>query len=239
MTALSDDTAPPRLDRLTWPEAAAWFRRDPRILLPVGTCLQHGPHLPLGTDTILVERLASEVARRTGILLAPTQPYGVNSDLEQGYAGTASLERKTLHRVLNELVDSWESQGLEEIILMTTHGYGPQIQAMAAVVSDVVRVRAVDIHAIDLSAFLVSGDLAEHGGEMDTSLLLFLSPELVRWDQVEDAGAGAEAGRAARDEPVPAPGTAGVVGRPSLASADNGRRMYEYLVEYIAGRLDG
>ena len=49
---------------------------------------------------------------------------------------------KTLHRVLNELVDSWERQGLEEIVLMTAHGYGPHIQAMAAVVADVVRVRA-------------------------------------------------------------------------------------------------
>ena len=144
MSERTDAGVPARLDRMTWPEAAAWFRRDPRVLLPVGTCLQHGPHLPLGTDTILVERLAEDVSRRTGILLAPTQPYGVSSDIEQAYAGTASLERKTLHRVLNELVDSWERQGLQEIILMTTHGYGPQIQAMAAVVSDEVRVRAVD-----------------------------------------------------------------------------------------------
>lgn len=238
MTTPTDGAHAARLDRMTWPEAAAWFRRDPRVLLPVGTCLQHGPHLPLGTDTILVERLAQDVSRRTGILLAPTQPYGVSSDLEQGYAGTASLERKTLHRVLNELVDSWERQGLEEIILMTTHGYGPQIQAMAAVVSDVVRVRAVDIHAIDLSAFLVSGDMAEHGGEMDTSLLLYLHPELVRVELADDAVTGDGSRRAVRDEPVPGPGTAGVVGRPSLASADNGRRMYEYLVQYIAGRLD-
>lgn len=238
MTPRTNGREPVRLDRLTWPEAAAWFRRDPRLLLPVGTCLQHGPHLPLGMDTILVERLATDVSRRTGILLAPTQPYGVNSDLEQEYAGTASLERKTLHRVLNEIVDSWERQGLEEIILMTTHGYGPQIQAMAAVVSDVVRVRAIDIHAIDLSAFLVSGGAAEHGGEMDTSLLLHLAPELVRRDRAVDAGAGDDVRLAVRDEPVPAPGTTGVVGRPSLATADGGRRMYEYLVEYIAGRLD-
>jgi creatinine amidohydrolase len=238
MTVDTSYSAPARLDRLPWPEVAAWLRRDPRVLLPVGTCLQHGPHLPLGTDTILVEHLASDVSRRTGILLAPTQPYGVNSDLEQHYAGTASLERKTLHRVLNELVESWERQGLEEIVLMTTHGYGPQIQAMAAVVSDLVRVRAMDIHAIDLSTFLVSGDMGEHGGEMDTSLLLYLAPELVNMDLAEDAVPGAGARSAVRDEPVPAPGSAGIVGQPSLASAENGKRMYDYLVDYIAGRLD-
>jgi len=227
-----------RLDCLTWPEAADWFRRDPRLLLPVGTCLQHGPHLPLGADTIVVERLARAVSERTGILVAPTLAYGVSSDIERSYAGTAALERKTLHRVLNELIDSWERQGLEEIILMTAHGYGPHIQAMAAVVADFVRVRAVDIHAIDLAAFLRGGHDAEHAGEMDTAILLHLAPELVREDRVEDEGPGEGIRRAVKDEPVPPMGSPGVVGRPSLATRESGRRICEYLVDYISRRLD-
>ena len=170
--------------------------------------------------------------------MAPTLAYGVSSDLEQAYAGTAALERKTLHRVLNELVDSWERQGLEEIILITAHGYGPHIQAMAAVVADFVRVRAVDIHAIDLAAFLQGGSVAEHAGEMDTAIVLHLAPELVRTDRVAD-GEPREGVRAAvKDEPVPAPGSPGVVGRPSLATRENGRRICEYLVDYISRRLD-
>jgi len=238
MDSTTNVPAEARLDRLTWPEAAAWFRRDPRLLLPVGTCLQHGPHLPLGADTIVVERLAEAVSRRTGILVAPTLAYGVGSDIEQGYAGTATLERKTLHRVLNELVDSWERQGLEEIVLMTAHGYGPHIQAMAAVVADVVRVRAVDIHAIDLAAFLQGGSVAEHAGEMDTAILLHLAPELVRADRVADGERRESLKTAVKDEPVPTPGSPGVVGRPSLATSENGRRICEYLVDYISRRLD-
>ncbi len=234
----SSEHAPRRLDRLSWPEAAAWFRRDPRLLLPVGTCLQHGPHLPLGADTIVVERLAEEVSQRTGILVAPTLAYGVSSDLEQSYAGTASLERKTLHRVLNELVDSWERQGLEEIIIITAHGYGPHIQAMAAVVADFVRVRAVDIHAIDLGAFLQGNVEAEHAGEMDTAILLHLAPDLVRMEQVADSDPGYDIRPAVKDEPVPPPGSPGVVGRPSRATAENGRRIYDYLADYISRRLD-
>ncbi len=42
-----------RLDELSWAGLAAWFRRDPRLLLPVGSCIQHGPHLPLGTDSLI------------------------------------------------------------------------------------------------------------------------------------------------------------------------------------------
>ena len=227
-----------RLDRLTWPEAAAWFRRDPRLLLPVGTCHQHGPHLPLGSDTIVVEWLAEAVSEKTGILVAPTLAYGVSSEIEQAYAGTATLERKTLHRVLNELVDSWERQGLEEVVLMTAHGYGPHIQAMAAVVADVVRVRAVDIHAIDLAAFLMSDSLAEHAGEMDTAIMLHLAPDCVRMDAIKDNVSGDGQQSAVRDEPVPHRGSPGVVGRPSLATAESGRRICEYLVDYISRRLD-
>lgn len=237
MPSSTDGAFAARLDSLTWPEAAAWFRRDPRLLLPVGTCLQHGPHLPLGSDTIVVDRLAEAVSKRTGILVAPTLAYGVSSDIEQAYAGTAALERKTLHRVLNELVDSWERQGLEEIVIMTAHGYGPHIQAMAAVVADFVRVRAVDIHAIDLAAFLQGGSGPEHAGEMDTAIMMYLAPELVRTDLVADDPAE-EARSAVKDEPVPPPGSPGVVGRPSLATEDNGRRICEYLVDYISRRID-
>lgn len=225
-----------RLDRLSWPEAAEWFRRDPRVLLPVGTCLQHGPHLPLGTDTLLVERLAADLGRLTGILLAPTVPYGVCSEIEREYAGTGALGQKTLHRMLNELVGSWERQGLEEVILMTVHGYGPHIQAMAAVLADVVRVRALDIHAIDLGAFLQGGEGNEHAGELETALMLHLAPELVRIEAIEDAPR-TPGRRTSQYEPVPQPGSPGVVGRPGRATADNGRRMYEYLLEYIAMRL--
>ena len=192
----------------------------------------------MGADTIVVERLAQAVSEKTGILVAPTLAYGVSSDIERSYAGSAALERKTLHRVLNELVDSWERQGLEEIVLMTAHGYGPHIQAMAAVVADIVRVRAVDIHAIDLAAFLQGGPEAEHAGEMDTAILLHLAPELVRKDRVADGEPGGRILRAVRDEPVPPLGSPGVVGRPSLATGESGRRICEYLVDYISRRLD-
>ncbi len=223
---------------LSWTQAAEWFRRDPRLLLPVGTCLQHGPHLPLGTDTLIVERLAEDISSRTGILLAPTLAYGVTSETEREYAGTSSLERKTLHRVLNELVDGWERQGLEEIILMTAHGYGPHIQALAAVLADTVRVRAVDIHAIDMTAYLASRDMAEHAGEMETSLLLHLAPELVRLEEgVDEMPENGDGRPTEKDEPVPARGSSGVVGRPSLSSAKTGEQIYAYLVEYISRRL--
>ena len=199
-----------RLDELSWAEIAAWFRRDARLLLPVGSCIQHGQHLPLGTDSRITERLSRDVCSRTGILLAPLLPFGVAAARDLRYAGTAGLERKTLHRVLNELVQSWERQGLTEVTLLTTNGHPRNIQALAMGVGETVRVRSIDTRAIDVSHVLA--EETDHAGEFETSLMLHIAPELVR----EDGGGN---------------------GLPSTATAEKGRELYEHLVDSIVGRL--
>jgi len=230
-----------RLELLSWSETAERFRRDPRLILPVGTCLQHGPHLPLGADSIIITSLAEAVAARYGVLLAPTLPYGAASPRDAEYAGTASLSGKTLHRVLNELVSCWEAQGMEELVLMTGHGYGPHLYALGTVVSETARIRSVDLHAIDLSGFLSRPHTREHAGELATSLLLHLRPELVRKEAMRDAELGERNVRKlmAGEEPMPAPGSHGVVGRPSLGAAGAGRAIFEYLVDHIGRGLFG
>ncbi len=230
---------PLRLSELTWRRAAARLREDPRLTVPVGGLLQHGPHLPLGTDTLIVTRLAEEISRRHDILLAPTLPYGAGSDRDAEYAGSGPIRGKTLHRTLNELASTWESHGVEEFVLLTSHGYGPHLQALATVMTDAARVRAVDLHAVDLSEHLDGPHGAEHAGEMATSLMLHLAPDQVRLEEAEDLELSAEAtGRLrAGEEPVPPPGSSGVVGRPSLASEEKGRRIFEHLVRFLGERV--
>lgn len=224
---------------LPWPRVAERLRRDARLLVPVGTCVQHGPHLPLSTDTLIVDRLAAALSARSGVLVAPTLPFGVVSRREREYAGTASLEQKTLHRVLNDLVATWEGNGVEEFLLLTVHGFGPHISAIATVVSERARIRAVDIHSLDLSRFLEESQAEGHAGELETSLLLHLAPDLVDRDAAQDAPLEAQrpGPRVDGEEPVPAPGTSGVVGRPSLATAEKGRRVWEHLVSFLEERL--
>lgn len=230
---------PPRLAELPWTEAAAWFRRDPRLILPVGSCLQHGPHLPLGTDTIIVTAVADSIAARHAVLLAPTLSYGSSSERETEYGGTARLRSKTLHRMLNELVAAWEAQGVQELILITVQGYGPHMSALLAVISERARIRAVDLNAVNVSRFLSTPALPEHAGEFETSLLLYLRPELVRRDEVQDGPLPATKDMLGSSEVVPPEGSPGVVGRPSAATAEKGRRIYEHLVEHIGNRLFG
>lgn len=235
------DREPLRLCELTWREAVEAIRRDPRLLVPVGCLVQHGPHLPLGTDTIVVTRLAEEISRRRRVLVAPTIPYGAGSDRDAEYAGSAPIRGKTLHRVLNELISSWERHGIREFVLLTAHGYGPHLQALATAVSATARVRAVDLHAVDLSDFLEAHHGGEHGGELATSLMLHLRPERVRTGEIADLELPSEAVARLRvgEEPVPPPGSSGVVGRPSRASAEKGRRIFEHLVEFLGERVFG
>jgi creatinine amidohydrolase len=234
-------TAAVRLDRLPWSEAAERLSRDPRLILPVGTCMQHGPHLPLGADALIITRLAEAIAARYEVLLAPTLPFGAASPRDAEYAGTASLSGKTLHRVLNELVSCWEAHGVEELVLMTVHGYGPHLYALATVVSETARIRSVDLHAIDLSAFLRQPHTHEHAGELATALLLHLAPELVRLEAIRDVVIEERKLQklVAGEEPVPVSGSIGVVGRPSRASAETGRAIFEYLIDHIGSGLFG
>ena len=202
---------PTRLDELTTVGIAEWFKQDPRLLLPVGGCSQHGPYLPVGTDNSITEALSVAVCERSGILLAPLMPYGVATREELSIAGTAALERKTLHRVLNELVESWERQGLEEITLLTGNAGERHIQALAMVLAKKVRVRSIDTRAVNVSQFL-SQDPGDHAGEFETSLMMYIAPDMM--------------GDMERGE-----------GFPLEASAEKGRRIYEYLVDRIVERI--
>src|SRR5438093_1036506 len=85
-----DMRAPRHLKTLVTDEVRFILERDSRLLVPVGTCEQHGPHLPLGCDTIIVERLADDLSAAFDILRAPTIEYGVNTATERPYAGNAT-----------------------------------------------------------------------------------------------------------------------------------------------------
>ncbi len=107
-------TAPPprrplRLKELTRGTPRQAAAANPRLIVPIGTTEQHGPHLALGTDTVVVERLADDLSAEFQVLRAPTIEYGVNDDaLERQFSGGASVRRKTLRRWVNDLVPDWE-----------------------------------------------------------------------------------------------------------------------------------
>lgn len=230
--------SPHRLKEMRPADVAALIRRDPRLIVPVGTCEQHGPHLPLGSDTIIVERLANDLSSASGVLLAPTVEYGVNVVTERGFAGNASLRKKTLHRMLNDLIDTWESTGICEFILLTAHEHDPHLEALSTVITSGARVRVVDIFSVDFADLLEGQSEPMHGDEVDTSLLLYIAPALVRPELAQDYMMSRDELRRYRRGWLRVPrASPGSIGRPSLASAEKGRVIYDRILSRVRERV--
>jgi creatinine amidohydrolase len=234
----AETATPRRLKQLAPVEVAATLARDPRMIVPVGTCEQHGPHLPLGTASIIAERLADDFSATFGVLRAPTVEYGVNVETERESPGNASMRRKTLHRLLNDLLASWEASGVREFILLTAHDHDPHQEAMATVTTTKARVRVVDVFAVSLGDLLSGQSEHMHGDEVETSLMLFLAPDLVHMERSQDYMLSRDDLRRYRRGWLRVPKeSAGSLGRPSLATAEKGRAIYDRLKTRISERI--
>lgn len=215
-------------------EVAAALARDSRLLIPVGTCEQHGPHLPLGCDTLVVERLVDDLSAEMQVLRAPTFEYGVNASHEVAFPGNASLRRKTLLKALNDLTETWEDGGVTEFILVTAHGYEGHQEALSTVITRSARVQVVDIFSAIFPDLVETEHEVLHGDEIDTSLLLYLAPELVHMERAQDFTPVKRRTRRMRRANLKLPqGSPGSVGRPTLASAEKGRAIYKRIKDLL------
>ena len=223
------------LDALTWREVNRILAKDSRLIFPVGALEQHGPHLPLGTNTFIADRVAADLSEELRILRAPTMAYGVGLPARRSFAGTATLRRKTFHRAINELLAGWEDDGFSEFIIVTAHRYEPHLDALLMALTTEALTTVIDLYAIDVSDVLDASPEAEHGGELETSLMLFLAPERVRSAQIADyiPDPGTMRRYVRGRVPTPPPGSDGTVGRPSRGSAETGRLIYERYLDGV------
>jgi creatinine amidohydrolase len=210
-------------------------RANPRLILPVGTTEHQGPHLPMGADTFVIEHLADELSAEFRVLRAPTIEYGVNDPLEKLFSGGASVRRKTLRRWVNDLLPDWEQLGITELLILTMNGFAPHTEALCTVMAGAARVRVVDVLAMDFGDLAPRADGPIHGGEVDTSLMLHVRPDLVDMTRVVDCILPeADLRRYRRGSSLALPAmSAGSVGSPSSASAELGRRLYALIKNRI------
>ena len=143
--------------------------------------------------------------------------YGVNRASRIQYPGNATVRRKTLHRFMNDLLGSWEAGGVEEFIILTAHGWDPHQEALSTLRTVTARVRTVDV----FSTPFPEAEGLIHGGEVDTSLLLYVDGRRVNLEAAEDL----------------VPDGPGPVGHPSRASVETGRRLYHLMYQRIADRV--
>ncbi|MEO8448532.1 MAG: creatininase family protein [Gemmatimonadota bacterium] len=187
---------PLRLKELTPGEAAAALARAGRLIVPVGTLEVRGPHLPLGCDTVIVEHLADQASARTGVPCAPVIEYGVHASADLTTPGLASLSRKTLHRVMNELIAAWEIDAkVKEFMILTAHAADAHQEALSTIRA-LGEIRFFDVLDLDPEATQATvGMSAPPPSLLETALMLHLAPEQVRLELVPPSlGATAEQG---------------------------------------------
>lgn len=159
-------------------------------LLPVGSTEQHGPHAPLGTDTYAAEAVAEAgVAAYDGeVILAPSIPVGVAAE-HRSFAGTLWVAPETFRSYVRDIIGSLAHHGFDRVVVVNGHGgnAAPLREVCARVTRD------GDAFAVPFTWFEALEDAPEmgHGGPVETSLIRFVRPDLVREDRTEEAQAGA------------------------------------------------
>ncbi len=177
------------------PDAARTLLRErPTLIVPVGGIAALGSRLPLGSDTIVVDRLADDVSAARRLVRAPVLEYSVYP-VAHARDGGVALRRKTLHRVMNELIDSWEDgAGIRRFVVLAAGSSDAQMEALSTVRTEHAQLYTYDVLGLDHGSELLTTGALERAGELTTSLLLHIAPELVTSDAaMQEASASSDA----------------------------------------------
>jgi creatinine amidohydrolase len=204
-----------------------------RAIIPVGSLEQHGAHLPVSTDALIAEHISNQVATRVGALVLPAIAYGVS--FEHSPMFNVSLQNRTLAAVVCDACASLAETGVKEIIIINSHhGNMGALQYVAQELKG--RVPAgVSVHTLHYWHALKQE--FDHAGEVETSLVLAIAPDLVRMERAKPGAKKPTKSKAAYASMTGAPGSFvritgnGVWGDPRKASAEKGRRMVKDIVQ--------
>ena len=223
------------LGRRTWTDITA-AENPPFLVVPIGSCEQHGPHLPLDTDTRIAVALAEALAAvRSDVLVVP--PLAITASGEhQGFPGTLSIGTAALRTVTVELIRSADwSRGV-----VLVNGHGGNMSAVELAVQQCLDDGRRVLNWWPRIPTAAGSQADSHAGRTETSLMLAICPTLVR---TAAAVAGNTAPISAIIDRLRAQGVAavsgnGVLGDPSGATADEGRRLLEGLAADLVARFD-
>jgi creatinine amidohydrolase len=232
------------LDELSTTEAKKAAEKGTVIIFPIGSVEEHGTHLPLCTDSLQSEHIALEVAKKTGCLVSPAFRYGI-CNAGRNFPGTISITFEALHFITRDVISELVRNGFNRIIVLSGHAGSTHMTALRLAAQGALRNSQNQklprkTRIMVLSDYDFAEELKEklniapkdgHAGDIETSRIMHIKPELVK-----------EKGEACfpdmpRFELVLEPEKYfpnGVMGDPTIASAEKGKLINEYVIEQVA-----
>jgi len=221
------------------------------VILPVASMEQHGPHLPVGVDTILCEgvcKAGAEIAASdVPVVVAPTLWCGM-AEHHMAFGGTFTFDIPTYRAVLLAFLKSLERHGFKRVLIV--NGHGGNIAALNSFLPDFARETSLKVRsatyfelaASELAPVLEDQKAVHHACEVETSLMLVLAPDTVKHDRLPEAFGGVAGSNApaawhtlpARFRSFRELTASGVNGDARRASRQKGEKLLAICVEGLA-----
>jgi creatinine amidohydrolase len=165
---------------------ASGLEKTRTVIIPFGSTEEHGPHLPLGADTIHVYEVCKEAAKQISVFVAPPLFYGVCRST-RNHPGTVGIRPSTLRAITADLVSDLYRQGLRHFLIISGHASGLHISCLIEVGEELLQsypdIRLAVLSLLDLGMpawqEVITTKDDSHAGEVETSIMLHLRPHLV------------------------------------------------------------
>lgn len=231
------------LEAMTWQAAEAALTADAVVMIPLGAAAkEHGPHLPLNNDFLLAEHLKRRVLERAEVVVAPTLAYHFYPAFVE-YPGSTTLRQDTARDVVVDIVRSLAAHGPRRFYVLNTgistvRALAPAVEQLAA--------EGIVLRYTDLAQALapVEAELRQqeggtHADEIETSMMLYLAPEVVDMTRaVKDYHPKGEGGLSRDPNSKKTYSPTGTWGDPTLATREKGERVVTALVDAIVRDLE-
>jgi creatinine amidohydrolase len=176
------------LQEMSWTDVAEYLKTNDMVIIPLGSTEQHGPHMPLGTDFYEAMGMSKMISAKTGVVVAPVLLSGY-SVYHSGFAGSLSLKPETMEEVLFETAEMLIKYGFRRFMFFNYHGGNHIIESKVIHrINHTTEAYAVAIGAgasFQTYSDDIPGVYDTHAGINETSILLYLKPELVKMERAE------------------------------------------------------
>ncbi len=238
------DRDPLHLEWLPWPAIQNLLDAGQELLLlPIGATEQHGPHLPINTDTVIAESVCAYASARTGVGVLPAISYSVSIGHTEKWPGTISLFHETFIHTIREIAQWALATGWKRLLLINSH-FGNDASLRVAV--DRLRFDFINrLHVAARNTFHLTpeiwryftSDAADlHANQAETDLLLFLAPDAV--GDIANADDPDRTAGCVFPHPVALTSTNGVTGFPSRATAARGESLFTEMGEALTALIE-